>query len=352
MNNIIIIGMRITLSTKDKSEFYKLLEIKDNNIEISNILLTSFTYTDFINIEELKNRILNENEETAIKNIILDNLDVDSDELRNSFFEQVKIEKCDSSKYINEYSRLLDKLCFSFGKYSFKKVTYEPYQLFALDDIEVKGNFEISRVGYFDKPFSYSALFEGKDLWMSLNPNEINTMAPSIEKAKGRVLVLGLGMGYITYMLSNKKNVTSITVVERNKENIALFKKHLLPLFPNKAKITIIEDDAINFVKHYFKYDYIFADLWFTPEDGLEYYLKLNDIEKKNKIKIDYWLETSLKQMKRRYLIELIKEQLEGSDKSWYQEEKEIEDRIFKRLYLDTKDIVINNIEGIRNLLK
>ena len=341
--------MKISLSNKDKEEFYNLLRTKDSNIDISDILLTAFAYTDFINKDELDQN----NEISSIKNMILDNLEVDSEELRESFFEQVDIKKCEANNFYNDYVKLLDKVNFNYGKYSLKKVTYEPYQLFALDDIEVTDNYkEISKVGYFDKPFSYKALFEGKDLWMSLNPNEINTMATTIDNAKGRVLVLGLGMGYITYMLSQKKNISSITVIERNKENIALFKKHLFPLFPNKAKITIIEDDAINFVKHYFKYDYIFADLWFTPEDGLEYYLKLNDIEKKNNIKIDYWLETSLKQMKRRYLIELIKEQLEGSDESWYQSEKEIEDRIFKRLYLDTKDIVINNIDGIRNLLK
>ena len=341
--------MKINLSNEDKNKFYNLLKIKDNNIDISNMLLTAFAYVDFINADELDKN----NEVSSIKSMILDNVEVEDDELKNAFIEQVDIQKCDMNKYFNDYVKLLDKVNFSFGKYSLKKVTYEPYQLFALDEIEVKEDYkEISKVGYFDKPFSYKALFEGKDLWMSLNPNEINTMASSIEKAKGRVLVLGLGMGYITYMLSNKKNVTSITVVERNKENIALFKKHLFSLFPNKTKITIIEDDAINFVKHYYKYDYIFADLWFAPEDGLEYYLKLNDIEKKNNIKIDYWLETSLKQMKRRYLIELIKEQLEGSDESWYQSEKEIEDRIFKRLYLDTKNIVINNIEGIKELLK
>ena len=341
--------MKINLSSEDKNKFYNLLKIKDNNIDISNMLLTAFAYVDFINPNELDKS----NEITSIKSMILDNLEVEDDELKEAFINQVDIQKCDPNKYFNDYVKLLNKVNFSYGKYSLRNVTYEPYQLFALDEIEVKEDYkEISKVGYFDKPFSYKALFEGKDLWMSLNPNEINTMSSSIEKAKGRMLVLGLGMGYITYMLSNKKNVTSITVIERNKENIALFKKHLFSLFPNKVKITIIEDDAINFVKHYFKYDYIFADLWFTPEDGLEYYLKLNDIEKKNNIKIDYWLETSLKQMKRRYLIELIKEQLEGSDESWYQSEKEIEDRIFKRLYLDTKDIVINNIEGVKEILK
>ena len=344
--------MRITLSEKDKSSFYKLLEAKDNNIEISNLLLTCFAYTDFIDIDDLHSRISNDNEENAIKNIILDNFEIDSDEFRKTFFEQVKIEKCNPSSFINEYSKLLDTVKFSFGKYSLKKVTYEPYQLFALDDIEIKDEKEVSKVGYFDRPFSYSALFEGKNLWMSLNPNEINTMASSIERAKGRALVLGLGMGYITYMLSNKKNISSITVVERNKENIALFKKYLLPLFSNKAKITIIEDDAINFAKHYYKYDYIFADLWFDAEDGLEYYLKLSEIEKKNNIKIDYWLETSLKQMRRRYLIELIKEQLEGSDETWYQSEKEISDRIFKTLYLQAKNVEIKSYEDIKELLQ
>lgn len=344
--------MRISLSEKDKSSFYKLVEIKDNNIEISNLLLTSFAYTDFINIDDLHSRLGEEDEETAIKNIILDNFEIDSDDFRKDFVEQVKIEKCDPSKYINEYSKLLNGIKFSYGKYNLKKVAYEPYQLFALDDIEVKDNKEISKVGYFDKPFSYFALFEGKNLWMSLNPNEINTMASSIERAKGRALVLGLGMGYITYMLSNKKNVSSVTVIERNKENIALFKKHLLPLFPNKEKVTIIEDDAINFVKHYYKYDYIFADLWFDAEDGLEYYLKLSEIEKKNNIKIDYWLETSLKQMRRRYLIELIKEQLEGSDETWYQSEKDISDRIFKTLYLQTKNSEIKSLKDIKELLQ
>lgn len=344
--------MRISLSEKDKTCFYKLLEIKDSNIEISNILLTSFAYTDFIDINEFNKRISNEDEGTAIKNIILNNLEVDSVEFRNSFFEQVKIEKCNPSKYINEYSKLLEKVKFCYGKYSLKKVTYEPYQLFALDDIEIKDGKEISKVGYFDKPFSYAALFEGKNLWMSLNPNEINTMASAIEKAKGRVLVLGLGMGYITYMISNKENISSITVIERNKENISLFEKYLLPLFPNKAKITIIEDDAINFVKHYFKYDYIFADLWFDAEDGLEYYLKLSEIESKNNTKIDYWLETSLKQMKRRYLIELIKEQIEGSDETWYQSEQEISDRIFKTLYFQTKNIEIKSYDDIKELLQ
>lgn len=346
--------MKILLSKNDKLEFKKILAIKDNNIEISDLLLSSFQYTDFIDIDDLNNRLSNgETVESAIKNIILDAFEINSETLRADFINQVQIKKCNASDYMNDYVKLLDKIKFSYGKYNLKKITYEPYQLFALDDIDVTNDYkEISKAGYFDKKFTYAALFEGKDLWMSLNPNEINTMDSTIKSAKGNVLVLGLGMGYITFMLSNKKDVKSITVVERNKENIALFKKFLFPNFKNANKIRIIEDDAITYVRNNYKFDYIFADLWFNPEDGLEYYLKLNEIERKQNIKIDYWLETSLKQMKRRYLIELIKEQIDGVGPEAYQSEEEIPDRIFKKLYLDTKNLEIKTIKDIKELLK
>ena len=44
-----------------------------------------------IDINELRNNISREDQETAIKNIILDNFEVDSIEFRNSFFEQVQL---------------------------------------------------------------------------------------------------------------------------------------------------------------------------------------------------------------------------------------------------------------------
>lgn len=346
--------MKINLSKEHLEKFKSLLKIKDDNIEISDLLLSAFQYTDFINIDELKDRVINgEKEETVIKNMILDAYEIESESLRNSFIEQVKITKCVPSNYFNSYVKLLDKIKISFEKYKLKKVTYEPYQLFALDDIEIGENYkEISKVGFFDMKFSYSALFEGTDLWMSLNPNEINTMDSTIKKVKGNVLVLGLGMGYITYMLSRKKDVKSIMVIERNKDDISLFKKYLLPLFENKNKIKIINMDAFEYINKNYNFDYIFADLWFNAEDGLECYLKLNEIEKAHNINIDYWLETSIKQMKRRYLIELIKEQIDNVPSEAYESEEEISDRIFKKLYLDTKDTKINTIEDIKELLK
>ena len=126
----------------------------------------------------------------------------------------------------------------------------------------------------------------------------------------------------------------------------------MLKKFANFSKINIVESDAISYVKNHQNFDYIFADLWFNPEDGLEYYLQLNTIEKESHIKIDYWLETSLRQMKRRYLIELIKEQIEGVGPEAYESEEELPDRIFKSLYIATKSSNITSIDDIKELLK
>ena len=60
---------------------------------------------------------------------------------------------------------------------------------------------------------------------MLITPNEIETMKKSISEATGNVLTYGLGLGYYAYMVSMKENVESVTIVEKDKEIIDLFKK-------------------------------------------------------------------------------------------------------------------------------
>ena len=144
---------------------------------------------------------------------------------------------------------------------------------------------------------------------MSLNPNEIETMKPYIKKGEGHVLVLGLGMGYVPFMLAVKDDVKSITIIEKDPEIIALFKSLIYPSFPRKEKIRIIEDDAIKYLQKTEKkpsFDYIFADLWHNPEDGLPLFVALKNINPN----IDCWLETSMYALLRRCMITLLEEQL------------------------------------------
>ena len=83
---------------------------------------------------------------------------------------------------------------------------------------------------------------------MAVKPSEIETMRAPIEEATGRVVTFGLGLGYFAYMVSEKPDVTSLDIVERSEEAIALFERHILPQFPNKEKIRIIRSDAFGFL--------------------------------------------------------------------------------------------------------
>ena len=63
---------------------------------------------------------------------------------------------------------------------------------------------------------------------MTLTPVDLDTSVDAIRAAFGRVVTFGLGLGYYAYMVSEKAEVESITVVEKSEEIIKLFKKHIL----------------------------------------------------------------------------------------------------------------------------
>ena len=338
--------MIVNLKDQDLKRFEELLKIKDTNINISDMLLTAFCYIDFLNIDEIKR---SDNEHDAIIENLVRNFSDDKDSSLLS--SHIRLSCLDQNEYLNDYSNKLLGLKAKYKNYHLETMRYEPYQLFAYSDIEVINELEISKVGYFRNEFSYPAIFENDNLWMSLNPNEINTMKPFLSKANGSVLVLGLGLGYVPYMLSKKSDIKDITIVENNHDNIVFFNKFIAPLFDNK-KYKIIEEDALKFIDKNNDYNYIFADLWFTPEDGVEYLLKLEKIEKSKNIKIYYWLEQSLRQMKRRYMIELINESLKGFSNHNYVSKESVEDRVFRELYYQTKNKIISSFDEIKELLK
>ena len=209
-------------------------------------------------------------------------------------------------------------------------------------------SWEINHIGYFDKKFPYLALLKNNEIWMSLNPNEIKTMAPYIEKAKGHVLVLGLGMGYVTYMMANKKEVKSVTIIEKDSNVINIFNNLLWPSFNNKEKIKIINDDAISYLKRKQRdYDYIFADIWHSPDDGLPLFLKIKKINKN----IDCWLEVSMYALLRRCMFTLLYEQMNNYKENNYLKARITTDEVINKLYFKTKNLLINNEEDLSKIL-
>ena len=225
-------------------------------------------------------------------------------------------------------------------------LTYKPFEAFSYNDIEVNENAyykEISRIGFFKKPYTFPALLENNVIWMSINPNEIETMEKSINEAKGNILVFGLGLGYYQYMTSLKEEVKSITIIENNQKIIDIFNK-----------IKIIKDDAFNYINKCDKneFDFIFVDFWHNPNDGLETYLYFKKLENTfNNTIFSYWLEEGILALLRRSLISLIEEELDGSSDIDYKIQDTLFDKIISKLHFFLKNSTFNSFIEIKKLL-
>ncbi|MBO4668019.1 MAG: hypothetical protein J5666_07865 [Bacilli bacterium] len=338
-----------------REEIQKIIDTNNINMNVADMLMTAFNYIDIINPQEVKQYVKEGwSEKEAILEMLYDFYQIDKNDEENqrvmdSYF--LNNLKCLNPKdYLdNPYVKAINKVGRN-GKYALKYIDYYPYQLFAYDDIKMDGYKENSQIGYFPDKFSYLALTEGNNIWMSLNPNEIETMKPFINKGKGNVLVLGLGMGYVPYMLALKNCVTSITIVEKDQNIIDLFNTFIWPKFTNKEKIKIVKDDALEYVKKQKEAtcDYIFADLWHDPEDGLPLFVAL----KRSNLSIDCWLNTSMYALLRRCMITLLEETLNGSKEEDYRFAKTYTDKVINNYYHKTKNLLLEKKEDLDNLLK
>lgn len=184
--------------------------------------------------------------------------------------------------------------------FELKQESFQPYEAFVCNDMErTEDGKLLPPIGFFSSEFRFPAILEQGRIWMTVTPNEIETMKTPIERAHGNVLTFGLGLGYYAYMVSQKSEVDHVTIVDCSEEIISLFTTYLLPQFPNKEKINIIHSDAFEYAKTHYActtYDYVFTDLWHDVSDGMELYLKMKEFEPLNpNAEYDYWIETSIR---------------------------------------------------------
>ncbi len=218
---------------------------------------------------------------------------------KNYFFDTVHL--LDKDEYKNDpYYKTVKFPSVRGKKWSFGEASYKPYEIFVCDDFKYMPDGRvIPQIGFFDSHFSYPVVYENGREWMTVTPNEINTMKKPIQKAHGSVLTYGLGLGYYSFMVSNKNEVDTLTVVERDEEIIKLFKKHLLPQFPNKDKIKIEMSDAFAYAKEkapHGNFDFIFTDIWHDPSDGVMLYKKMKQYENLcPNTEFMYWIEETIK---------------------------------------------------------
>lgn len=184
--------------------------------------------------------------------------------------------------------------------WEFKTMSFKPYEAFLANESEIDTMGRLMpKIGFFEKEFFYPAVLQDGREWMTVTPHEIRTTFPAVKASFGNVLTYGLGLGYFTYMASLKENVQKVTVVEKDTRVIELFNTYILPQFPFRNKVRIINTDAFEFartgVKNEF-FDFIFADTWHDPSDGVEMYQKFKACEKYSpQSKYMYWIENTLK---------------------------------------------------------
>lgn len=333
------------------------LQTKEDNIIVDNIINDYLTHYRLNVTQKIFNKHFKE--ENFMYKIFKDLLDVDEDDVE--FDQLAKDYKLDNIKELNNinyteneyYKNFKDLKGLKYKNYELCIDEYKPHELFLYDDIDVLNKEyykEINNIGYFRNSFPFIALKQNNITWMSITPHEINTMKDDINSVKGNVLILGLGLGYFSYMASLKDNVTSITIIEKDKNIIDMFNSILLPNFPYKNKIKIVNDDAIKYLKQVKinEFDYVYCDLYHNPFDALSLYIKTkqNESRLKNTIFL-YWIEKSILALVRRCFLTLVEEnQLGYIDKNYKEADNDI-DKFINSLYFYTKDISICSKEQL-----
>jgi hypothetical protein len=85
---------------------------------------------------------------------------------------------------------------------------------------------------------------DGDSVAMSLTPMEIFTLRGGTRRAKGHVVVAGLGLGYQLREVAARKSVKKITLVERSNGLLQWLLPPVLEKMEGVKDITVIEGDA------------------------------------------------------------------------------------------------------------
>lgn len=224
------------------------------------------------------------------------------------------------------YKDIAPKETIKDGSWEIKWEHYPPFRAAIGNDMIIKDNFaEIPPLSFFEEGFSFPAVLEDGNEWMTLTPVDVDTCENEIRKARGKVVTFGLGLGYFAYMVSEKNEVDSITVVEKSENVIRLFEKHILPKFAHKEKVRIINADAFEYAENIMpgeNFDYAFVDTWRDASDGLPMYEKMKKLEHLSPTTLfDYWIENFIisrrRALKFEELWELYEKDTEHAPKSY-----------------------------------
>ena len=94
--------------------------------------------------------------------------------------------------------------------------------------------------------------------WMSLTPNEVFTLRGQIRRAKKDVAVAGLGLGWVSRKILERKQVDRLTIYEKDKHLIEYFGQSLIDDFGDR--VSLVHADA--YEVDWFQHDVALWDIW------------------------------------------------------------------------------------------
>lgn len=127
---------------------------------------------------------------------------------------------------------------------------------------------QVAQFGYFQDwqgQGDIDALNYGEQTWMSNARDEVDSQTPHVAAAYGHTVLMGAGMGIALYNLMAKKDVTRVTLVERDPQVIELLQKSAdFEHWPGAEKLHIEITDALTYIPAS-QVDYLYADIWAAP---------------------------------------------------------------------------------------
>lgn len=153
---------------------------------------------------------------------------------------------------------------------------------------------------------TYAQLFVNGSMVMSDTQMEQRTNYEAIHQAKGDVLIAGLGLGLVILPILAKEEVTSVTIIEKSGDAIALVEPHIRKALGAKAdKLTVIEADIFEWKPpRGARWDTVYFDIWVGRcTDNLKEMTKLHRKFARRKRKggwMGSWEQATLRYWKRR----------------------------------------------------
>ena len=349
--------MKFSLNEKEEKKLLSLFDQHEKNLDYYIYLSHIFNEKrQLLSFDELK-KSANKND-FEIKNLAFDKLENlyknDNSFIKNNIRWDTTVLSAQDYQ-ANPYFMAIKDLTFKESGWTLTRLNNKAYTLLPYQEEYAYGSNYAIKMGLtmFKSDYIYPSLLLYDTEWMSLNQHEIRTMEVPIQLARGKVLTLGLGLGYYAYMVSLKEEVKEVHIVEMDLELIKVFNKYLLPLFPHPEKIHIHKADAFHFINDIKDkdYDFIFSDLWHNVSDGVSAYLKLKKHFYSFKYTTcTYWIEGSLLAYLRLLVIGIMKDECESNESEYDGLQLFIKDRLKDYGIKNTNDIdALLNLKGLNS---